>query len=308
MVNGKNPIVLFLKGLFALCVCISILLFSSIESLRVLGVFYGIIYILTARSSRKSLKCDECKLRWKYNSFRSKRLRKRLAKKLASSTSQPNNLLGAHRTSDTRTGALIDPNKLLKEATELKKSGNVDTAIEVLKEAYREIEKSTISYGVEVFLRLPQYLQIANRNDEAWREFQNLLSNGYPNQLRTISLFHMDHSLIYDKMRLFLQRENKPQEAVIFAIFSHLSWAQGLFLQERDQELREHIRPAAIEKALTPHLKKANLQELKDDLVELVTGASFGIPNVDLYKVSQGLGEVINKANQQQLRGKQEGE
>ena len=67
-----------------------------------------------------------------------------------------------------------DPDRLLKEATEKKKSGDMDGAIECLRKAYKEIAKTSVNYTVKAYLRLPLYLQYAKRNDEAWSEFHKL--------------------------------------------------------------------------------------------------------------------------------------
>lgn len=120
-----------------------------------------------------------------------------------------------------------DPDILLKKATSKKKEGDFDNAIKLLKLAYKEISKGPMVYPVDTFLRLPLYLQAAKRNDEAWREFNFLLTKGYPNQMSDLEFIPMDHSIIYDKMRLFLQREGKPELAIKFGIFSFLSWAIG---------------------------------------------------------------------------------
>ena len=45
--------------------------------------------------------------------------------------------------------------RLLREASQKKKNGNLDGAIEVLKAAYRELDKHSWSFPIEVYLRLP---------------------------------------------------------------------------------------------------------------------------------------------------------
>ena len=72
---------------------------------------------------------------------------------------------------------------MLKKATELK-SSDINKSIDLLKQAYIEISKTSTNYSIETFLRLPLYLQAAHRSEEAIIEFNNLLENGYPNQLK----------------------------------------------------------------------------------------------------------------------------
>src|SRR5258708_2090283 len=102
---------------------------------------------------------------------------------------------------------LMPGSELLKQATRERDEGNLDAAVETLRRAYGEIAQSYVAYSVDTFLRLPLYLQKAGRNDEAWREFNLLLTRGFPNQIQNLELLPMEHSQIFDKMRLFLQRE-----------------------------------------------------------------------------------------------------
>src|SRR5690625_2403268 len=109
-----------------------------------------------------------------------------------------------------------DEKELLHLATQKKKEGNFDEAIQHLKEAYKVIGKGRINYDIKTLLRLPKYLQLADRSDEAWSEFNKLLSEVYSNRNDNIVIQHIDASIIYDSMRLFLQREKKHKQALVF--------------------------------------------------------------------------------------------
>jgi tetratricopeptide (TPR) repeat protein len=104
-----------------------------------------------------------------------------------------------------------DPGQLLKQATARKQAGDLDRAVELLREAYKQIEQGNIGYPVDTFLRLPLYLQQAGRTDEAWQEFNLLLKRAQANEISSPEVAPMECSTIYDKMRLFLQRERKPR-------------------------------------------------------------------------------------------------
>ena len=156
-----------------------------------------------------------------------------------------------------------DPDKLLKEATSQKHSGDIEGAILTLQSAYIAIEKTNITWSVNTFIRLPQYLQIAGRNDDAWREFNNLLL-GYPNQLNSLEVLPMNHSIIYDKMRLFLQREKRYKEAILFGVFSYLCWLKGLYLQKRKREAKDFLKQESIASLLNGLLKKAKMTDMMD--------------------------------------------
>lgn len=187
-----------------------------------------------------------------------------------------------------------DPSKLLKEATAAKQSGNLDEAISLLRAAYKAISKGNIDYGAKTFLRLPLYLQEAKRPEEAWNELNNLLVKGYPNQSNDPQLVPMNHSEIYDKMRLFLQREGRNSEAVKYGIFFHFSWATGLFLQKRRSEFKDFISAEALEEIVLKHLKKAKKTNLSEQISSLIKHEVKNIPNIDFVTLGKKIDNTLS--------------
>jgi len=187
----------------------------------------------------------------------------------------------------------LDPDTLLKEATSQKKAGRIDYAIDLLRNAYALIARSSIEYPVQTFLRLPLFLQAAGRNDEAWREFNLLLINGYPNQSKSSKIIPMDHCNIYDKMRLFLQREGKVDRAVSFGVLSFLSWAVGLHRQKRKAELSSYISPDNVEAILHKLLKKAGKEHLLDRISGIVNKEVANLPNISFAEVTNRITPVV---------------
>jgi len=187
-----------------------------------------------------------------------------------------------------------DPSKLLKEATAAKQSGNLCEAISLLRTAYKGISKGDLDYGTKTFLRLPLYLHEANRQEEAWNEFNDLLYKGYPNQSNDAQLIPMNHSEIYDKMRLFLQREGKNDEALKYGIFSHLSWATGLFLQKRRSEFKDFISAETLEDIVLKLLKKAKKTNLSEKISGLVKHEVKNIPHVDFDALGTKIKDVLS--------------
>jgi hypothetical protein len=179
-------------------------------------------------------------------------------------------------------------------ATQKRDDGDIKSAIELLRKAYTEIASGPISYPVSTFLRLPLYLQQAGRTDEAWREFHLLLTHGFPNQLQHPDVIPMEHSEIFDKMRLFLQRERKFDLAVRFGVLSYMSWAVGLHRQRRKAELRDYIARKNIEDNVVALLKKAKKLPLKDELVILMLGEAKQLPNVDLESLGKGIDAILS--------------
>jgi hypothetical protein len=196
---------------------------------------------------------------------------------------------------ESRKKGELDSEFLLKQATAQKRGGDIDAAIRTLRLAYGAIEKGPMTYSVDVFLRLPLYLQETGRSDEAWAEFNKLIVEGHPSQLNDLSLRSMGHSKIYDKMRLFLQREGKSDRAIVFGVLSMLACAKGLYLQSRRRELAEFVSRKHIEATLEPLLKKAKRTALSEQLVEFMLQEVSDPSHLDLSGAAKWMRELMAK-------------
>lgn len=154
--------------------------------------------------------------------------------------------------------------------------------------------KEGTSYGIKPYLKLPQYLQAAGRNEESWEEFNNLLL-GYPYQTKSAEVITMEHSIVYDKMRLFLQRKGRNDSAVVFGVMSYLCWGKGLKLQKRGQELRDYRKSSSVRNAITPLLKKAKRMNKIDELGELLNQSLGNLPELDLAVVKTSVLNLLKK-------------
>ncbi len=186
-----------------------------------------------------------------------------------------------------------DPNTLLKEATAKKKAGDLEGAIKLLREAYKGISKEAIIYPVATFLRLPLYLQEAGRSNEALQEFYTLLTKGYPNQIKDEGLIFMNHKIIYDKMRLFFQREGKNDVAVRFGIFSYLSEAIALYHQKRKNELKVYVSRENLESTIKKLLKKAKKENLTENLASIVEEQIKYLPDINFEELTKRIDRVV---------------
>ena len=181
---------------------------------------------------------------------------------------------------------------LLKQATKLKQEGKTDDAIQCLRDAFAKIKNCSEVYSIDTYLRLPLYLQQAGRNDEAWSEFNNLLIN--TGQLGSgDTVLPMDHSKIYDKMRLFLQREKRFLEAVRFGILSYFSWAIGLELQGRFDELCHLKDSETVEHEIIKLLKKTDRVESLQELTALVTNKLETPSTTSLADLARNIDTII---------------
>jgi tetratricopeptide (TPR) repeat protein len=123
----------------------------------------------------------------------------------------------------------FEASQMLKEATQLKKDGDLSSAITKLKQAEEAIHRSEVDYGIETFLRLPMYLQAAGRSDEAIQRLNQLLqehSEPWGREVRFdkrgIYPMHLDiaRGSVYDKLRLVLKRDNQPEKALPYGVLA----------------------------------------------------------------------------------------
>ena len=108
----------------------------------------------------------------------------------------------------------------------------------LLREAYSI--KGSDELMVKDRLRLPMYLQLAGRNDEGWQELNEL-------NIRYTDVF--DQAEIANQMRIFLQKEGRYIQAILFSI-----WAICKEV-DRDRYNLERSIELADDLALTPMLQ-----------------------------------------------------
>lgn len=185
--------------------------------------------------------------------------------------------------------------ELLKVATEKKNAKDWDGAIAALKEAYQEIAQSQLGYSLETFIRLPLYLQSAGRPKEAWIAFNDLLFKGISTQNVDDATLPMNRSILFDKMRLYLQREKRNQLAEIFSIFSAVSWRVGLQRQERLEELAELSSDEDATEMISTLSEYATPGTIKQ-LCEAVSNELRRFPNVDYNAMGRAMETVIASA------------
>ena len=188
---------------------------------------------------------------------------------------------------------LVEADKLLKEATTKKKSRDINGAIKALRDSYKILNENSMLYPIQTYLRLPLYLQEAGRSDEAWNEFNQLIMWVNTKPRYSPEVTPMDLSIIWDKMRLHLQREGKNDYAVQFAVWSYVAWAVGLYMQKREDELEAYKAEINIQKALETCLRKANKEFLTDRLVKVILDSLNNLPIVDYKEIAKTVQEEM---------------
>lgn len=135
-----------------------------------------------------------------------------------------------------------DVPQLHREATERQQNGDWNGAIRRLRAANRKAKSDPRVYSLSRYLRLPLFLQKAGYFEEAWYEYHRLLIFGYPNQLSEAGVRWKERAVIYDEMRLALQREERYNEAAIYGALAHVAGAYSTHLMTRD-DYAERMEP-----------------------------------------------------------------
>lgn len=176
--------------------------------------------------------------------------------------------------------------RLLKEASQKKRDGDLDGAIALLRAAYKELDRHPWFFPIEVYLRLPLYLQESGKKDEAWEEFNRLVLWVNSKPRYSPEGTPMELSAIWDKMRLFLQREGKNEYAITFGVWSYLSWARGLHEHKRLSELETYTTIEGITKSINPLLKKAGKELFVERITKVVFESLKQLPDLDFKNIA----------------------
>ncbi len=186
---------------------------------------------------------------------------------------------------------------LLRDATQRKKRGDFDGAVELLREAYREMEREGPRHPMDVYLRLPMMLQLAGRNDEAWAEYNRLLVSP-PDPELPRSGFLMWSSQVYDKMRLFRQREGKSADAALFGILAFACEALAVHSEGGREDLKLFRDPEVVRGTLEPLLQRAGRLDATEPLVSIVAGFISRAPKADLGKLVQEVRSALSSRSE----------
>ncbi|MBO6574013.1 MAG: hypothetical protein JJ896_01235 [Rhodothermales bacterium] len=156
------------------------------------------------------------------------------------------------------------------------------------------MERTSTQYSVKHFLRVPMLLQLDGRAEEAWAEYQELLSSGYPGQMRSKDMILMDSYQIYDKMRLHLQREGRAKEAVVYHVLSIVCWSRALRLQNRSNEhehtLTREYAAVQVEKVW----RRTKLSTGAEGLASMLHDLLNGLEGMQLQSVEHQIREYLD--------------
>lgn len=225
----------------------------------------------------------------------------------------------------------------LTKAVNHKKAQEWDEALSCLDKGYSLVAKCPLSEFGEYsfYLRLPAYLQLAGKNDLAWKYLNEYQCGKLPYRPQSdeLALSIGYRSIVQDKMRLFLEREKKYRAALISrsvcqfleasrAFLHHLKcidyvenerWMEKQFLQELDKkgweaelerssENAERYGIPGIKADLWKTAKKAKLTEdqtevLAAEVFAMACGVSSELEAVGVVAdVMRSFAQVIDEA------------
>ncbi len=156
-----------------------------------------------------------------------------------------------------------------REATEKHKEGEHLQAIDLFNKGVHIYRSSSAVPSDDILVRLPNYLKALGRTHEAWGEYPKIL-NAYDDYKEIIR--PMIFSKVYDKMRLFQQREKNHEMAAVYAALSYVAWHKGLLLQNRHEELEGWSLNENIEYGLRSVYTKLPLdfqQQIKNKILAI---------------------------------------
>lgn len=193
-----------------------------------------------------------------------------------------------------------DSAALLRAATAAKDSGNLEYAVELVRLGLQAGKTEGVEYGIQTSLKLPNYLASAGRRDEAWAAYNSLLIETTAQRGANDEVLPFDHAAIYDKMRLFLQREKRFTEAIEFAVLSYLNEAEALRKQKRWKELEDTKATEGIEYAFQKHLKKAEKLDRLPRIIRILQNSISRERIASIRDVSVAVSKIVTGQSESQ--------
>ncbi len=202
---------------------------------------------------------------------------------------------------------------LLKNATAYKRNNEYEKAIEEIKKAYAIMDNNPEYYGIDPYLKLPRYLQQTGRNDEGWKELNNLL-----NKINIMSINYgvkMNfYAIVYNQMKVFLQREKNHKEAILMSVYSYYFSVFGSYyhIQENNQRKRnfkyeilteddnfdfgysELTTVDNVNQRFLNLLKRIKKEENYVRFEEIIMNHLNNVPNIDFVKIKKEIEDLIS--------------
>lgn len=215
-----------------------------------------------------------------------------------------------------------NPRQKLKRATELKRKDRLDDACDYLSDLIRKWERNPPTEpaaGIpedypewKVYWKLANYRQKAGRSEEGWEVLQRLMALEYPRVQAQMDFYKSEptndtepeHTIcqelaqIYDKVRLFSDREGNPKAAIRFGVLSHAADAKSLWYAGQSSSIvRSRFEETASDSAI-----ESTIHGLVDDSSDGGTRSAIfrrmrtwidDLPDSELESLSDAIANVL---------------
>lgn len=216
------------------------------------------------------------------------------------------NMARADETYSLEATNVLCTSEMLKVATELKKDGNLSAAILVLQNAYAKSQALNENLGVDVYLRLPAYLQKAGKLDEAWKILNNYLAQGIPCQGNSPGLDALSNSKVYKAMCKLQNERQGANESIVFGAACIACHLQYLYLQSTDinmpvdsrrwceEVFRKNSKPEVLRQELGKLVGKNADNELLNATVSCLSSVTFSRKQLDVGRLIAEVNVILH--------------
>lgn len=188
---------------------------------------------------------------------------------------------------------------LNKRATALGNHDEWDKALACLREARVLMDRpDTPSYGINTWVRLPQYLHRAGRFEEAMAEFDQMLIDTPARVIRESHqqtrnairrTTHADIASIYDKMRLACKREKLPDKAAIYA-------ERVVFHRAEQEKYSAKAEAEQVERSAVFEARRAARRKGSSDLLKAMnTRTTSGLSSDEMVALYNAVDDALQR-------------
>lgn len=186
----------------------------------------------------------------------------------------------------------LSSSEYLKQATKLKSEGKLDEAIQAIHKAHEVAASEGVVLASAAYLKLPQYLYLAKRNDEAWSVLNKMLSEGITGNRPDREMLFVEHSQVYREMSKQLKAEGRLADAAVYSVLSTVNWQRGMVEQNRHDSAKVDSEKQAVQ--IVKLLKSTN-EESKQAFLSEAMSALEKSGDIEPSKVLRDLKVALSK-------------
>lgn len=206
--------------------------------------------------------------------------------------------------------SVVEHAEELKEATRLKRRGDIEAAIDQCRKAIAQAEAgygpapsgAKFTNTLRDYFKLARYLAEANRVEEAWAVLLHRLNLAKdPRNSFDRSLVPVNCSLVYSEMRKLAAKTGDYVAALKYAAAEMVAWDQSMMLQGRTRDLPElPIKADDLPRYIKTYCSRLKATFTVEDFASFITSAYEGAKgrytSIDLEALQQRLIKLIESA------------